>query len=129
MSSDLVESTGTELMEIVHDTDIDIDPEAQEDINEVRETYKTLVEKGKEGLDIAYTLVEGSEHPRAIEVFSGLLTTIGNINGKILDLHETKHKLRKKKSVDGGAKKVTNNMFVGSPAELLEAMAGINGRD
>ena len=62
----------------------DIDTEIVNDIEEARETYKDLITKGKEGLVIAYTVMEGSQHPRATETFAGLLNVIANINKNLI---------------------------------------------
>jgi methionyl-tRNA formyltransferase len=103
-----------------------IDTEAAEDIAEARATYKDILKQGKEGLDVALKLVEGSEHPRAIEVFSGLINNLANVNSKLIDLHKAKQELREAapSAQPGTTNNIQNNVYVGSPKDLLELMNG-----
>jgi hypothetical protein len=98
------------------------------DIEEARQTYKYLLGKGKEGLDTAFNVVKDSEHPRAIEVFSGLISNLANINGKLVELQKAKKELREpvqKNDTQAGNKAVTqNNLFFGSPKDLLDMLNG-----
>lgn len=75
-------------------------------------------------------LVIESEHPRMVEVYSGLIKNLADINKSLLGLRETKMKL-KGEMVDNNIvassspTTVTNNtIFVGSTDELLQAMKG-----
>lgn len=99
------------------------------DIEETRQTYKYLLGEGKKGLDIAFNVVKDSEHPRAIEVFSGLISNLANINGKLVELQKAKKELRDPvRAADNpqGTKAVTqNNLFFGSPKDLLDMLNGV----
>ena len=104
-----------------------IDPQAEKDIEQARKTYKQLLRKGKKGLDIAFDIVESSEHPRAVEVFSGLVSNLANVNKALIELHKAKKELREdvpapQTFIEGGP--VQNNLYVGSPKDLLELMQG-----
>lgn len=114
-SNDIIEYP----LEIIDDG---LDEQAAADIEEARQTYKELITAGKEGLAVATTLVEGSEHPRAIEVFSNLINSIAGINGKLIELHEAKQKMRAPKKEYESSQITNNNVFVGSPADLLKLM-------
>lgn len=99
-----------------------------QDLEEARETYKNLIEQGKNGLQLSYDLITATEHPRAIEVFANLINSVANINGKLVDLQTTKKEITKKKeekqeNISGN--NVTNNLFVGSPADLQEMIASM----
>ncbi len=97
--------------------------EMNQDLEEARETYKNLIEQGKNGLQLSYELITATEHPRAIEVFANLINSVANINGKLVDLQSTKNEIIKKKDEKKervGENNVTNNLFVGSPSDLLE---------
>lgn len=107
--------------------DNSIDSQAAEDFEEARRTYKDLIETGKQGIDVAFTLVEASEHPRAIEVFSGLLSNIANINSKLIELHKIKKDIVSFGKKESNGKQITNNnMFVGSPKDLLDMLGQNN---
>lgn len=104
------------------------DLEMIQDLEEARETYKNLIEQGKNGLQLSYELITATEHPRAIEVFANLINSVANINGKLVDLQSTKNEIIKKKDEKKervGENNVTNNLFVGSPSELQEMIASM----
>lgn len=119
MELELIEAT--EILPVV--TTMNIDSQAEADIEEVRQTYKDLLSKGKEGLDVAFTVVEGSEHPRAIEVFAGLIKNLSDVNGKLIDLHKARKELSEPVSDRVTNNTITqNNVFNGSPADLLDLL-------
>jgi predicted DNA-binding protein YlxM (UPF0122 family) len=86
------------------------------DYNYSRQTYYDLIEKGKDSLDLMLEVARESEHPRAFEVLSGMIKNVSEVNDKLMDLN----KKNKDISVDEIKKieKTTNNLFVGSTAEL-----------
>ena len=81
-----------------------------------RETYKSLITTGARSMDAMAELARESEHPRAFEVLSGMIKNVSEVNDKLMDLN--------KKNKDISAEdikkieKTTNNLFVGSTAEL-----------
>jgi hypothetical protein len=86
------------------------------DYNYSRQTYYDLIEKGKDSLDLMLEVARESEHPRAFEVLSGMIKNVSEVNDKLMDLN----KKNKDISADEIKKieKTTNNLFVGSTAEL-----------
>lgn len=108
----------------------DIDQDAFDDIEEVRQNYKTLLEKGNDALDTAASIIESSEHPRAIEVFSGLISNLANVNKQLIELHKSKKELREVRKINddqGNGNNIQNNMFIGSPKDLLDMLMANNG--
>jgi len=102
------------------------DPEVNADIEEARQTYKGLVKKGGEALEIAFDILEGSEHPRAVETFSGLMKSIADVTGKVVDLNQVKVDLATPKDVApvGGTNQQQNNIFVGSTDDVIKLLNG-----
>ena len=82
-----------------------------------RDTYYELVEKGKESLELMIEVARESEHPRAFEVLSGMIKNISDVNDRLMDLNKKKKDLDKKAEIQKIAN-TTNNLFVGSTAEL-----------
>lgn len=80
-------------------------------------------------LESTAELVIESEHPRMIEVYSGLIKNLADINKSLFDIREKKMKI-KGEGVDatptpGKQTNVTNNtIFVGSTDELINAIKG-----
>ena len=86
-----------------------------------RDTYYELVEKGKESLELMIEVARESEHPRAFEVLSGMIKNISDVNDRLMDLNKKKKDLDRKEEIKNIAK-TTNNLFVGSTAELQKLL-------
>lgn len=92
----------------------------QDDYKDSRETYKQLIEKGTEAIDLMMELAKDSQHPRAFEVLATLLKTQADNNDKLIDLQK---KLKDLKAPAKGAMPTptgvtNNNVFVGSTTDL-----------
>ena len=86
-----------------------------------RDTYYELVEKGKQSLELMIEVARESEHPRAFEVLSGMIKNISNVNDRLMDLNKKKKDLDRKEEIKNIAN-TTNNLFVGSTAELQKLL-------
>ena len=62
-----------------------------------------------------------SEHPRAFEVLSGMIKNISDVNDRLMDLNKKKKDLDRKEEIKNIAN-TTNNLFVGSTAELQKIL-------
>ena len=62
-----------------------------------------------------------SEHPRAFEVLSGMIKNISDVNDRLMDLNKKKKDLDKSEEIKNIAT-TTNNLFVGSTAELQKIL-------
>lgn len=93
----------------------------QDDYEVSRETYKELIDKGNEAIDLMMELARDSQHPRAFEVLATLLKTQSDNNDKLLDLQKKLKALKEpnKGSMQQNPNSVTNNnVFVGSTSDL-----------
>tara|TARA_B100000035_G_scaffold28894_1_gene22238 strand:+ start:3310 stop:3687 length:378 start_codon:yes stop_codon:yes gene_type:complete len=97
------------------------DKNADNDYNYSRSTYYELVEKGKESLELMIEVARESEHPRAFEVLSGMIKNISDVNDRLMDLNKKKKDLDKSEEIKNIAT-TTNNLFVGSTAELQKIL-------
>lgn len=80
-----------------------------------RATYKDLIKVGTLSMDSLAELARESEHPRAFEVLSNHLKSIGDITDKLMKLQKNKKELTE----DDVKREITNNnVFVGSTTEL-----------
>ena len=91
------------------------------DYNYSRDTYYELVEKGKQSLELMIEVARESEHPRAFEVLSGMIKNISDVNDRLMDLNKKKKDLDRKEEIKNIAN-TTNNLFVGSTAELQKLL-------
>ena len=86
-----------------------------------RDTYYELVEKGKQSLELMIEVARESDHPRAFEVLSGMIKNISDVNDRLMDLNKKKKDLDRKEEIKNIAN-TTNNLFVGSTAELQKLL-------
>ena len=89
--------------------------DSETDFQYVRENLYNLIERGQDGLEEMLEIAKSSEHPRAMEVFGQLIGKLTDTNKELINLHKTKKDISQETS---GPKNVSNNLFVGSTAEL-----------
>ena len=97
------------------------DESVQDDFDYARDNMRQLISKGQNALDGILTIASGSEHPRAYEVAAALMKTMADTNKDLLELQKIKKVLQKedpKAPQLDRPQSVTNNLFVGSTAEL-----------
>tara|TARA_B100000902_G_C27070079_1_gene793556 strand:- start:326 stop:670 length:345 start_codon:yes stop_codon:yes gene_type:complete len=97
------------------------DKKIDNDYEYSRDTYYDLVEKGKHSLELMIEVARESEHPRAFEVLSGMIKNISDVNDRLMDLNKKKKDLDKSDEIRNIAN-TTNNLFVGSTAELQKIL-------
>lgn len=94
-----------------------------------RARHYELAEKGSEALALAMKIANGSENPRAIEVLSGLIKTLSDVNTSLLKLNKDKADIKTARTGKGNTPAVgTNvqnqqNIFVGSSKDLNRMLA------
>jgi hypothetical protein len=76
-----------------------------------------VIGKGQEALFDLMDVARQSQHPRAYEVLSTMMNTLIGANKDLLDLQAKKKKLLEAEP-EANNQQVTNNLFVGSTAEL-----------
>ena len=89
--------------------------DSETDFQYARENLYNLIERGQDGLEEMLEIAKSSEHPRAMEVFGQLIGKLSETNKELLNLHKTKKDISQETT---GPKNVSNNLFVGSTAEL-----------
>lgn len=87
------------------------------DFDFARENIMDVVNKGQEALFDLMDVARQSQHPRAYEVLSTMMNTMVNASKDLLDLQAKKKKLLED-DPSASPQQVTNNLFVGSTAEL-----------
>jgi len=76
-----------------------------------------VISKGQEALFDLMDVAKQSQHPRAYEVLSTLMNTMIGASKDLLELQARKKKLLEAEP-DLAAQQVTNNLFVGTTADL-----------
>jgi hypothetical protein len=95
------------------------DDSAKTDFEVARANVYEVIQNGLTAIDKLSQIADQSQHPRAFEVLGGLMKTMLDANKDLLELQK---KIREIDNVETPnnpeAKGVTNNLFVGSTAEL-----------
>ena len=98
-----------------------------EDLDLIRSTLRSLLHSGEEGLRMAQDLAEESEHPRAIEVLTGMIKQQADNAHALLAMHKKHQEInvtQTKGNIGDDTKSLTQNVFVGSTAELQKMLRG-----
>ena len=109
------------------------DNSVSEDIEEARANLKQLITTGNKALEYALDVAMQSESPRAFEVLTNMIKTLGDMNAQILDIHEKGNKITTKdkpQNINATQNNVTNNVvFKGTPADLATFIENMNNKD
>jgi hypothetical protein len=99
------------------------DDSAMQDFNMARANIYQIIDNGNFAIQKLSQIADSSQHPRAFEVLSTLMKTMLDANKDLLDIQK---KVREIQEADQphseAAKSVTNNLFVGSTAELQKVI-------
>lgn len=87
------------------------------DFEFARENLMDVINKGQEALFDLMDVARQSQHPRAYEVLSTMMNTMVGASKDLLDLQAKKKKIMEE-DPSASPQQVTNNLFVGSTAEL-----------
>lgn len=110
---------------------LEIDPASQEkvhdrqlenDFQEARERLKKAAEYGEEALQGVLNVAKSSDHPRAYEVAGQLVKAMQDNAKDLLDVQEKARKIKYGPAQKQKAESTTNNVFIGSTAELLKTL-------
>ena len=99
------------------------DDSAKNDFEMARSNIHEVIQNGVFAMEKLSQIADASQHPRAFEVLAKLMDTMLQANKDLLDLQKTIREIDSKdEPVNNEAKSVTNNLFVGSTAELQKAI-------
>ncbi len=104
-------------------TIVEIEPTPEVSDEEVsRQALRDMIQRGRDAVEDASNLASASESPRAYEVLAQMIKTVSDSSKDLLLLQKIKKDIGKKeKSVEGP--RTQNNLFVGSTADLMKALA------
>ena len=99
-----------------------------EDLDLVRSTLRTLLMQGEEGLQLARDVADEMQHPRAIEVLTGMIKQQSENAHALLAMHKKNQDINvtQAKGAPEEQRALTQNVFVGSTAELQKMLRGDN---
>ena len=98
------------------------------DYEYTRGSLYSLIDKGREALDGALEVAQESGHPRAYEVAVNAMKQVADATDKLPDLQK-KMKDLEAPTKNSVSNKTTNNLFVGSTADLQKMLKQINKQE
>lgn len=120
-------------MIIVEDEDpediIPQDQKIEEDVDDARSNLHDAVSIAQQAIQDMVNIAQQSQHPKAYETLNALLKTYSDISMNMADLHLKKQRLDQKKPNDNDDQQnITNNLFVGSTAELQQMIEDMRNK-
>lgn len=107
-----------------------VDVAYDEDLDLVRTTLRTLLMQGEEGLMLAQRVAEESEHPRAIEVLTGMIKQQSENAFKLIEMHKKNKEIRADESSSNqqqlGGPVTNNNLIVSDTSEFLKRLEALD---
>lgn len=99
------------------------DDSAKNDFEMARANIHEVIQNGVHAMEKLSQIADSSQHPRAFEVLAKLMETMLQANKDLLDLQKSIREIDAKDApMNENAKSVTNNLFVGSTAELQKVI-------
>jgi len=99
---------------------------ANEDFTYARANIREVIQNGSDAITRMAQIADQSQNARDFEVLSNLMTTVVNASEKLLKVQKSIRELDKADEPrDQEAKQVTNNLFVGTSAELQKIIADL----
>lgn len=99
-----------------------LEKETQTDYEYARNNIKELIRAGSNAIDSLGEIAKASEHPRAFEVFSGLIKNLADLNKDLLDIQAKNQQITGTRDKDKIESNISVNqaVFVGSTKELIQ---------
>ena len=103
------------------------EPDLKSDLGDAyqqtKENLQEFIDNGKEALDELIQIAKAGQHPRAFEVYSGLLKNLVDANKELLAVQKQMRTMDGKPN-SGGDTKIDKAIFVGSTNELNKLLKG-----
>ena len=103
----------------------DNDPELKQDLADAyqqsKENLQGIIDQGKEAMEEILQVAKAGQHPRAFEVYGGILKNMVDANKELLNIQ------KQMREMDGVKRETTNTnidkaIFVGSTSELSKLL-------
>ena len=106
------------------------DDSAREDFTFARANVREVVENANDAIAKLAVIADQSQNPRAFEVLAKLMDTAVNASKHLLEIQKDIRVIDKPDvpNSDEGKKSVTNNLFVGSTADLAKVISDLKAK-
>jgi hypothetical protein len=102
-----------------------VSEQADDDVDAARTGLYDALSLSQQAVQDMLAIAQQSQHPKAYEILNSSIKTMADISMGLADLQLKKQRLNKGSSQPSGEGGVTNNLFVGSTAELQQMLEDI----
>lgn len=117
---DVVPTIKEELPVVKKETPLYNAPDIESDLGDAyqqsRENLQGIIDQGKEAMEEILNIAKAGQHPRAFEVYGGLLKNMIDANKELLAIQKQMRDMDKKKETNNTT--IDKAIFVGSTADL-----------
>ncbi len=104
------------------------EPDMKQDLTDAyqqsKENLQELIDQGKEAMDEILQVAKAGQHPRAFEVYGGLLKNVIDANKELLAIQKQMRDMDENAKKDKGGTNIDKAIFIGSTAELNKLIKG-----
>jgi hypothetical protein len=134
MSQQLDNALGLNSVPVVYDDEKEnlpavVSEQTDDDVDQARTGLYDALSLSQQAVQDMLAIAQQSQHPKAYEILNSSIKTMADISMGLADLQLKKQRLNKgvvQPTSEGG---VTNNLFVGSTAELQQMIENMRNGD
>jgi trans-2-enoyl-CoA reductase len=134
MSKQLDDALGLNSVPMIYDDEKEnlpavINEQVDDDVDQARTGLYDALSLSQQAVQDMLAIAQQSQHPKAYEILNSSIKTMADISMGLADLQLKKQRLNKgvvQPASEGG---VTNNLFVGSTAELQQMIENMRNGD
>jgi len=95
----------------------DVDQDLTDAYQQSKENLQEIIDSGKEAMEEILQIAKAGQHPRAFEVYGGILKNLVDANKELLGMQKQMRDMDKSRVKEGNTN-IDKAIFVGSTAEL-----------
>ena len=105
--------------------DVDLDNDLRTAYDQTRDNLQDLISQGMDAMEEMLHIAKEGQHPRAFEVYGGLLKNVIDANKELLNVQKQMREMENagKKS---GPTNIDKAVFIGTPSELNKMLKNQN---
>ena len=109
------------------------DPDLKQDLTDAyqqsKENLQEFIDHGKDALEELINIAKAGQHPRAFEVYSGLLKNLVDANKELLATQKQMRELEGISAKDSAKTNIEQALFVGSTTDLQKFLKNGNKKE
>ena len=116
------ESKQPKLPAVVNYNEPDMKQDLTDAYQQSKENLQGIIDSGKEAMEEILQIAKAGQHPRAFEVYGGLLKNLVDANKELLAIQKQIRTMDESKKDSGPKTQIDNAIFVGSTTELQKLL-------